>query len=41
MHDRHVGPQRWDGMVAQARESGWLSDDGSSVQVHVESAAGA
>ncbi len=33
--------QRWDGMVAKARESGWLSDDGSSVQVHVESAAGA
>ena len=33
--------QRWDGMLAKARESGWLSDDGSSVQVHVESAAGA
>ena len=33
--------QRWDGMVAKARESGWLSDDGSTVQVHVESAAGA
>jgi hypothetical protein len=33
--------QRWDGMVAKARESGRLSDDGSSVQVHVESAAGA
>jgi hypothetical protein len=33
--------QRWDGMVAKARESGRLSDDGSSVQVPVESAAGA
>ncbi len=33
--------QRWDGMVAEARESGRLSDDGGSVQVHVESAAGA
>ncbi len=32
--------QRWDGMVAEARESGRLSDDGS-VRVHVESAAGA
>ena len=33
--------QRWDAMVAQAREKGWLSEDGASVQVHVESAAGA
>ena len=33
--------QQWDGMVAMAREKGWLSDDGESLQVHVESAAGA
>jgi hypothetical protein len=32
---------RWDGMVAHARSKGWLSDDGASLQVHVESAAGA
>jgi hypothetical protein len=32
---------RWDGMVAHARAKGWLSDDGASIQVHVESAAGA
>ena len=31
---------RWDGMVAHARSKGWLSDDGASIQVHVESAAG-
>ena len=33
--------QRWDGMVAEAGDSGWLRDDGATVQVHVESAAGA
>ena len=32
---------RWDAMIAYARTQGWLSDDGASVQVHVESAAGA
>jgi hypothetical protein len=32
---------RWDAMVAHARSNGWLSDDGASLQVHVESAAGA
>jgi hypothetical protein len=34
-------PQRWEGMVASAREKGWVGDDGASLQVHVESAAGA
>ncbi len=33
--------QRWDRLIEQARESGWVSDDGSTLQVHVESAAGA
>ena len=32
---------RWDAMVAHARSTGRLSDDGSSIQVKVESAAGA
>ena len=32
---------RWDAMIAHARGKGWLSDDGASLQVHVESAAGA
>jgi hypothetical protein len=32
---------RWDVMIAGARSQGWLSDDGASLQVHVESAAGA
>ena len=32
---------RWDAMVAAARGQGWLSSDGASLQVHVESAAGA
>jgi hypothetical protein len=32
---------RWDAMVAGAGDKGWLSDDGASLQVHVESAAGA
>ena len=30
---------QWDAMVAKARSQGWLSDDGASLQVHVESAA--
>jgi hypothetical protein len=33
--------QRWEGMVAYARDKGWVGDDGASLQVHVESAAGA
>jgi hypothetical protein len=32
---------RFAGMVDLARDKGWLSDDGGSLQVHVESAAGA
>jgi hypothetical protein len=32
---------QWDAMVARARSKGWLSEDGASLQVHVESAAGA
>ena len=32
---------RWDAMIASARSKGWVSDDGASFQVHVESAAGA
>jgi hypothetical protein len=28
-------------MVAAARSKGWVSDDGATLQVHVESAAGA
>lgn len=32
---------RWDRMIAHARSKGWLSEDGSGLQVHVESAAGA
>lgn len=32
---------RWDEMIAHARGNGWLSEDGGSLQVHVESAAGA
>ena len=32
---------RWDAMVAVARSKGWVSEDGASLQVHVESAAGA
>ena len=34
-------PAQWDAMVAGARSRGWLSEDGASLQVHVESAAGA
>jgi hypothetical protein len=33
--------RRWEGMVAAARDKGWVGDDGASLQVHVESAAGA
>ena len=32
---------QWDSMVATARGKGWLSEDGASLQVHVESAASA
>lgn len=34
-------PARWDAMVASARSKGWVSQDGASIQVHIESAAGA
>lgn len=33
--------EQWDRMIAGARSNGWLSEDGATVQVHVESAAGA
>jgi hypothetical protein len=33
--------RRWDELMAKARSQGWLSDDGASLQVKVESAAGA
>ena len=33
--------RRWDAMVEEAGESGRLGDDGATVQVQVESAAGA
>jgi hypothetical protein len=33
--------QRWDAMLDHARSKGWLSEDGGSLQVHVEPAAGA
>jgi hypothetical protein len=32
---------RWDEMLTLARSKGWLSEDGASLQVHIESAAGA
>ena len=32
-------PEKWDGMVRYARDKGWLSEDGDSLQLHVESAA--
>ena len=41
---RATGPEwqaQWDRMIAHARSQGWLSEDGATVQVHVESAAGA
>ena len=33
--------RRWDELMAKARSQGWLSEDGASLQVRVESAAGA
>ena len=33
--------QRWERMIAFARENGWVGDDGASLQAHIESAAGA
>jgi hypothetical protein len=33
--------ERFDGMVARARDKGWTTDDGAGLRVHVESAAGA
>jgi hypothetical protein len=33
--------QRWDAMIDSARGRGWVSDDGATLRVHVESAAGA
>jgi hypothetical protein len=32
---------QWDAMIAHARAQGWLSADGASLQVRIESAAGA
>jgi hypothetical protein len=32
---------RWDAMIARAASLGWVSDDGATIRVHVESAAGA
>ncbi len=32
---------RWDSMIDSARERGFVSDDGATLKVHVESAAGA
>jgi hypothetical protein len=34
-------PVRWDEMITLARTKGWLSENGASLQVHIESAAGA
>jgi hypothetical protein len=34
-------PVRWNTMIAAAKVTGRLSGDGASIQVHVESAAGA
>ena len=33
--------QQWDDMVRYAGSKGWVTDDGASLKVHVESAAGA
>ena len=33
--------ERWDRMVEEARGRGWVSEDGATLQVHVEGAAGA
>jgi hypothetical protein len=30
---------QWDAMLATARSKGWLSEDGATLQVHVEGAA--
>ena len=32
---------RWDEMITAARTNGWLSEDGATLQVPIESAAGA
>ena len=32
--------ERWSAMTAYAERKGWLSDDGRSVQVHVERSSG-
>jgi hypothetical protein len=32
-------PARFDGMVEYARGKGWIGDDGTTVQVHLETAA--
>jgi len=32
---------RWDEMVSGAKTNGWLSEDGATLQVRIESAAGA
>ncbi|SNR46075.1 hypothetical protein [Blastococcus mobilis] len=32
---------RWDEMIGAARTKGWLSEDGATLQVQIESAAGA
>jgi hypothetical protein len=32
---------QWDGMVEFARGKGWVGDDGTTLQAHVEPAAGA
>ena len=32
---------RWDEMITVARTNGWLSEDGATLQVRIESAAGA
>lgn len=34
-------PGLFDGMVATARDQGWLGDDGATLRAHVQSAAGA
>ena len=33
--------QRWEELLATARDRGWAVDDGAGLRVHVESAAGA
>ena len=33
--------QRFEDMLGQARDKGWVADDGGSLRVHIESAAGA